>query len=489
MDVYFTEFESAYLEAQKQTKHGIFENLGICYYGGPKQDDEEYDNLIHLPLENIFDYFSETPNRNMTKFFSNIPDEKVKQEIQEYIKTAQVLAWNEKNKFCNMYKEEIKKLNPDFSEPLRILFITTRITTVLQYVIKNLEETFRNLGYDTFISIESNAMQSWGANDSDNNANFAWHLKNILEYNPHVIFNIDWLNNEFLNDKVFNLVWFQDPMEILENDKEINLRDRDFIFALSDVFKKQLKEKNVESELQPFCLNSRLYKKRDTIKKEKKIVYIGTSYVDRINKYKHEEDFNTIYEEVKELFEERSCLRDLKDKDGEMAYLMKKHNKDVHYFGDIYAYLSRDYCVEKLCSIETDYEIEIYGYGFEGNEIIQPYHKGPVSNGEELSKIYNSATYGFCPGAYIFMQRTLECAFSETIPLVLDVRPDKPDGDYDKRVEKGIEFFHINNLEKLLQKEPRKDMDYSFLKSHFDYTDFAKRCIDKVTKEVKKSEN
>jgi len=70
MDTYFTEYESAYYVAKQRNKSGIFNDLDICYYNGEKQDDGELENLIHLPLENIYDYFSETPNRHPTNFIS-----------------------------------------------------------------------------------------------------------------------------------------------------------------------------------------------------------------------------------------------------------------------------------------------------------------------------------------------------------------------------------------------------------------------------------
>ena len=206
VDTYFFNYQDAYKEARKQNKFTIFNNLQICYYNG-EDKASPYENLIGLPIDKLCDYMTETPNRGISHIlFDNIFTKEQKAEIEAYVKQLQYIAYMKKIEIGNQYRELIKMQEPDFNEPWRILFITTRGTTVLQYVAKNLADAFNDLGYSTFISIEQNAMQNWGGNDSHGNAEFAWHLKNIYEYNPHIIFNLDWINNTFLNDKIFNFV-------------------------------------------------------------------------------------------------------------------------------------------------------------------------------------------------------------------------------------------------------------------------------------------
>ena len=102
----------------------------------------------------------------------------------------------------------------------------------------------------------------------------------------------------------------------------------------------------------------------------------------------------------------------------------------------------RDYCVEKLCKIDNShYTIEIYGNDWEYNTTILKYYKGSLKYGSDIAKVYNSATYGYCAGGYVLMQRTLECSTCDTIPLVLDVR-DAAHDEYDKVIENCFEFFY-----------------------------------------------
>ncbi len=154
MDTYFFDYKEAYQEARKQNKFTIFNNLQICYYNG-KHKESPYENLIGLPLEELCDYMSETPNRGISNIkFTNQFSKKQQEEISSYIDALQNIAWQKKNNIGVEYRNAIKLQEPDFNEPWRILFITTRGTTVLQYVAKNLADAFNDLGYSTFILIE-----------------------------------------------------------------------------------------------------------------------------------------------------------------------------------------------------------------------------------------------------------------------------------------------------------------------------------------------
>jgi hypothetical protein len=191
-------------------------------------------------------------------------------------------------------------------------------------------------------------------------------------------------------------------------------------------------------------------------------------------------DFPKIYEEMISIFEKKGYLRDTKYENSEIKYLMDKYNKVESYIGLIYGYILRDYCVEKLCSLDTDYQIEVYGDYWEENEIVKPFLIGFLDYGEEISKVYNSATYGYCVGGYVLMQRTLECALSETIPLVLDVREDSQD-NYDSRIEESFEFFKISELEKVLTQQVR-EKKFHFIKKFYSYESFVNKMLDEIDK-------
>lgn len=197
----------------------------------------------------------------------------------------------------------------------------------------------------------------------------------------------------------------------------------------------------------------------------------------KLQEYRNDDNFTDIMNDTIKLFEQTSCSEYMMSWEDISQQINVKYN-NPRCIGELNRYLTRDYCVEKLCQIDTDYEIEIYGRGWENNNIVKPYFKGVVDYGEDISKIYNSATYGFCCAGYILMQRTLECALSGTTPLVLDVRGDKHDV-YDKRIEDEIQFFHINKLEEVLKKEP-KQIKSGVIQELFSYKHLANRILERV---------
>ena len=480
MDTYFLNPLSAYEQAKKQERTGLFNDLQICYYHGePIQSDLE--NLIHLPLENLYNFMCETPYRRIQICLRDEGfDVNVYDEIIVYINKVQNEAFKKIAEFEKLYKDEIRKLKLNFSEPLRVFFLTTRTTTVLQNSANGLMNAFKNLGYETFFSIEENDMQSWGMNEDS--GYFAWHLKNMLEFKPHITINLDYLHNNFLPNEIFNFIWIQDEMPFMHQNQLVQLRKRDFVFHLTSGMRSVLSKVGIESEYQEFLMNRNIFKPRVEIKKEKKIIFIGTSYFSFSEHLRHDRMFEEIFNDVLCSFEEKSCITS--GKNGDIEYFAKKYKKEEEYIHLVYNYLMRDYCVEKLCRINTgEYKVEIYGAGWEKNQYVKKFHKGMAPYGEEVSKLYNSATYAYCVGGYVLMQRTLESAFSGTIPLVLDVRAGGED-EYDKKVEDGLEFFHIKDLENILTSGIVKEKDFSFIRQEYSYEKMAKRIIDKVQKEL-----
>lgn len=474
MDNYFMDYETAYLKAKQQSTSGIFNDLDICYYNGEKQDNGELQNLIHLPLEHVFEYFQEAPNRHPKNVVANIEDKQLEKQIKDFLQVSLTLAWEEKNKICQQYKEEVQKLQPDFNEPWRILFITTRITTVLQHVAKNLESVFADMGYETFVSIEQNAMQSWGANDSNNNAYFAWHLRNILHFNPHIVFNLDWINNEFLNDSVFNFVWFQDPMSILTDNEEIKKRDRDFYFTLHENYKQQLINKNIDEkkiEIQHFCTNKKIFFEYPDTTREDKIVFLGGDY--KFERGLENED--KVIEELLEMIN-TGTLSTKSIKKLSLDYAME--------FEYIYELLLASVtrreivkwaCKQKVCNVE------IYGPDdWLQIEEVAPYYKGLLPYGEELAKVYNNAKYALAiHPKYIYQQRLLEISACGAIPIVYDSKLDEERFDHYDNV---VCFSTYDEFLECFDKNPKSDS--RDIAKDISYEKMAQKIIDTIKTEL-----
>lgn len=468
-DIYFLDSKEALRVASEQNRWGaeVKYNLQCCYYDGEKIESN-LPNLIHLPIDNLLEGLVYGRERIPSKIdFSGLEiSTKVKIEILTHFNITMEQAKQYRAELNSKYIFELMNAKLDFSQPLRFYLIANDRTTVMQYISKSIADVLKERGYEVLFDLYR------GTEDS-------YSFKRIYEFNPHVTININHFNNKFLSKDVFNFVWFQDYMDILQSDEKIHVRERDFVFYLLKYFGDLLEQKGIKSSYQPFCMDESKFKKRAEIQKEKKIVFIGSSYGFRIEELKNDHNFNEVFAETLKIFEKKSYLTSLKHNDSDMRYLMDKYNKSEKYIADIYAYLTRDYCVEKLCSIETDYEVEVYGFGWENNSKIKPYFKGKVGYGEEISKIYNSAVYGYCPGGYVLMQRTLECAFSDTVPLVLDVREDLG-SEYDKNLDESVEFFHINKLEDILKQDTKEEKKFDYIKEQYGYEHFVQRCLNNI---------
>lgn len=462
-DTYFLDYNTA-VDIASQDKWLDKWNKQLCYYSGDFKENN-LENLIHLPFENIVDYFITKDTRIPTKIDTNGLElsQEVKDDILNSFNILRSQIDVKLEQMGQLLTNEIKSKKLNFNEPLRFLLKGNKTTEVMQYQSKNIANTIKDMGYEVRFELDNQY-------ETINNYRIT---KAIFEYNPHVTININSIDNFYLNDDTFNFIWFQDQVDLLVQDKEIKLRDRDFVFHLTKDIEEFILEKNINSTFQPFCLDKNVYKIYNDIKKEKKVVFIGSSFQSTLDSMKKYTIFQDVYNETLNIFEQKSCLTP-----SHYEHLMNKYNVPKRFIKFIDAYLTRDYCLEKLCSIKTDYKIEVYGNGWENNTTIEPYYKGTLKYGEDISKVYNSATYGFCSSTYILMQRTLECAFSGTIPLVLDVRDGKQDS-CDKRTEDSLELFTLNNLEDILNKEPSKK-DFDFIRDRYTFNRFIDSCIDKI---------
>lgn len=464
-DIYFFDAQTALKTALEQnptrTSNPKIDGLQICYYNAEMPLENAPENCIFVPLENVYNYFITTKNRfpsNLSYVNTSYTVEEQKelsQAFDDILKTARLT----RSQFVAEYVKEIEQFKPDFSEkPLRVFIPASRETTVMQYVANNIAEAFKKLDYDVHFFIEDNAMQGSG------DALPYYHA--IHEAKPHIIISINHFNNTFLHDDVFNVIWFQDPMPVLSDtsNEVIKHRKRDLVFNLSKVIEGLLDKKNVSSRLQPFCVNQNLFKINPKIEKKDKIVFIGGSYKENYGPYQtscknlSQEHMNLIGEEAT-----NQIISDFSDhykKNGVFSpeliqFFARKYNRPLNLIEKyVIPLVIRDITILELCKMDIPYEIEVYGWGWEKYEELKPYYKGPLNYGEDISNVYNSATYGIVSHPdYIIQQRTLECAASGCIPIVYDSR-------YFKTCEPPfyednlIFYQSLNELETLLQNKP-----------------------------------
>jgi hypothetical protein len=441
-DTYFFSSEAALRHASALLTQNQGYWMQCCYYDGEKLS-ANLPNLFHQPFETLASGLADGSHRIPTAVSfenTNFPRLKIEQLHRSFRSTV-AQARNYREEFNRLFVLALANANLDFNEPLRFYLQAHKNTRVMRHASQNIATAIEDLGYEVFFKLFN------GTEDEQ-------AIKDVYEFNPHVTININWLN-QYTSANVFNFVWIQDAMEWLTCEHtSIELRERDKIYHLTEYIFHLLQKQGVQSEYQPFCVNTGIFKRRNHIKRRKKIVMIGSSYkpewdlITSPKKYTLCEAFLNHYLTKGHI--SRSERLQLQAENPDVA-------ADIE---DIIKYVERDLLLKHILRMGLDIDIEVYGYGWDEDSDFHGFYKGELSYGEEVSKEYNRATYALVIGGYVLQQRTLEAAASGAIPLVLEPE-EQSDIQEKKKYENSLVFFRTpNDLKKILEDHHTPDLEY-----------------------------
>lgn len=458
-DSYFLDnklaLETARLKNRVRLNHPNIDGLQICYYSGD-QLSEEYDNLIQLPTENMLDFFTETRLRLPQKLVLP-PDTSIEIQLDIYKTFNEIIqeAVRRRTEISKEYSQISQQLKPEFdsNSPLRIFLPTSRMTEVMQYCSKNLAKVFNRLGHNAFLSMEHNDMESLSA---------AWMLKEYCNFIPHLIININHTNNNFIHPDVFNVTWWQDPMQELVSGKTLPWRKRDIIMSVYPFIDKHLEQSGATNiRRQHFCIDNDCFKIYPDISRKQKIVFIGSSYRRHIEILPTHKK-NIIFKYQKQLVNGKLVLlKELKNMIEDLPLAMHTRN-----------YIVRDTTVRWLCE-QSDIPVEIYGRGWEYDPIIQAHFKGELPHGKDVAEVYNSASHALiCIPEFINSQRLFEIAACGCIPVVYDSRNEAEEPHWN---EECLFFKTREQLHQCIHQKPLKNP--VGIAEQFTYENMAKSII------------
>lgn len=480
-DTYFLDSAEALRVARQNnrvhTGNPNVDGLQICYYDGLKLKKTPK-NCINVPLENVMKFFSKTDKRlplSVDFVNSMILVSEDKNKFIKYLHKVLEVSNSLRAKRIDKIKKKIKRLKLNFNDKkLRVFIPACRETTVMQYVSKDIAIMFKNLNYEVYY-------HSQGEMES---CSFLAIAQELYKFNPHIVININHLNNYFLNDKVFNFIWFQDAMPILNDNSEIILRKRDYIFSYSNLFTRLLNKKGIKNnkiykqDLIP--VNTNKFYLDNTIERDDKIIFVGSYYEEsRYSKY-------MIYEidiELKNMLRDGVCLSSER-----IINVFAKYGKDIKhditYINEIQQSYNRNEIVSWLSKVHSS-RVEVYGYNWEKskNSFIINKFKGKV-NKTELNKLYNSSKYVLAvSGQVINTQRLGEIVHSGAIPVIYDSREitlEKESWNDEClyfKTEAELKYILDNKI------KPKKYMTKKIL-NHFTYKKFIKTIEKQINKEL-----
>ncbi len=471
-DTYFFNEKEALRTAKQQnrisTSIKTITALQICYYTSNKKLKNAPANCIFLELENVYNYLVTTKNR----FPKAISFERSTIDIQEQADIKQAFceimdsALKERENLVYLYAQRIFETIPDFNKkPLRVFIPASRETTVMQYVAKNIAEAFEEIGCEVLYFIQ------------DELGTCTCNLPMLIaldEFKPHLTVNINHLNNTYINENIFNFVWFQDDMSILYDNTPIEIRGRDYIFVLTNTFKELLFKKNIDENkitYQPFATNPKLFLKKTDIEREDKIVFLGSDYNFENDEEIDENLKNELYNHI-----DNNTLTFEKIKD-----ISIKNNFDLEDFKTfIITSFVRRRVIVWLCSLEN-IKIEIYGTDtWLNNPEVIPYYKGLLPYGEEMAKVYNSAKYAIAAHPfYKYQQRLIEMSACGTIPIVYESPMLSEDFSHNENI---LSFSTKDELKKCIGQRPKKDP--SQISEDISYKKMANKIIKTIKNDL-----
>lgn len=292
----------------------------------------------------------------------------------------------------------------------KILFLTSRFTTVLQYHTRDMKEAAEKMGITTELVIEK----------SDLHRTSFDLYKQIYEFKPDILFCIDHFRFEqnYIPKELFWICWVQDPMpHIMDFATPGKLLNTDYVLTHYTTWKEFTalgypKDRLLDA---PIPANDTIYKKYTLTQEEKENYSCDICLVCHAGNFKGfvETLLHAIPEEkIKEVIE-KVCMEYY-----EMAY---KKSEFLYSKEQIQTYLVRYFYqegivlnIEKINPfikqfyywinqrmfrailvrwlIEAGYtNIKLWGNGWVEDPEFRPYAMGVAENGEMLSKIYQAS--------------------------------------------------------------------------------------------------
>lgn len=334
--------------------------------------------------------------------------------IQEYVNEKCLKRKECAERLGNYYTDELVDDHIK-SRNIKILFITSRYTTILQYHTRDFERAAKELGYETELLIEKD-------NNLLINDNIIY--RTIDEFRPDIVFEIDHFRYESIAfDRLSSIVfvtWIQDPMQhILDPDTAHKIGERDYILNhlinLKDLMDVNYpRNKMIDA---PIPASKYKYHKYELSEVDVKDIERYSSdicivcHASDVDGYIQE--YVTSYGEGIQEYVRKLLYAYINDIDSGMGFLysqndfrdyvesyMGENNIDIYpskevfvqkISQDMYMWLNQRVYRQKMVDALLEAgltNIKLWGKGWSDNPNYAPYAMGVAENGKELSLIY-----------------------------------------------------------------------------------------------------
>lgn len=334
-------------------------------------------------------------------------------EFKEKIYQKAILKYRERGEIVKKYYEENKKniLERVKNNKCRVLFFTSRFTTVLQYHTRDCLQATQKLGLKTELLIESDGIHSI--------TNLKM-MEVLDDFKPDIIFCIDHFHSEWAEapEEIVWITWVQDPMpRVMSKKTPGELGKRDFVMNHFTTWKTFAEIGYPEYNLieAPIPASEKKYHPYELTEEEKEkyscdICFVChasdvdnhlNSTLEKIEvKWRQpvEQAYRNyqkmVYESGKIFYGEQDFKDYLKEQLSEVVYAEMGEKLRDWITNDMFMWFNQRVFRQALVDwiIEAGFtNIKLWGNGWKDSPKYTKYAMGVAQNGEELSKIYQTS--------------------------------------------------------------------------------------------------
>ncbi len=444
--------------------------LQICYYDGDEFPNAP-NNLVRISFDDMLDYFTNSrlrlPQGIVTP--SNTTQEQKAEVCRSFALVLDEVA-QRRERLAEQLAAECKSQRPVFKvgESLRVQLFANRYTDDVKADLYNLQRAFDHLACHTHLTIEHDSMEC---------VDDTWLMREALEFNPHVTININDLNNSWLQEEVFNIVWWKDPMQLINFGKSLSWRDRDIVFSTNSNIDRLLRNSGMPScTRQDYCIDRDVYQHKHKFKRHRKIIFNGDNLLTKAQdvNFSAKQSVSSILQ----LFESREHLTIQL-----LESTCKPKNASRSYFwGRIFLGAARIFVLRHISQI-SDIPLEVYGDGWQQEPTIAPYVRGIKAEDHQMAELYSQVSHVFSCGPLDRMARDVACIRAcGATPMLLPYWHEKLNNNWQQQ------SLCIEHIDAIMQKirDPFQQRDPLAALNHHDYDNFAKIILNIISHRVRK---
>lgn len=448
-----------------------FTGLQVCWYMGHRDLPDAPDNCIRLPLTGAKNpaasFLASTRLRwpQAIRFAAGSEPGRSQEEIRIMIEDIRQKAGELLKELVgnNIARLHARFQSPRSGEPLRVMGIASRQSTVMQYVMRAWLAGFSQLGHEIRVIAEPDEMSC---------VHVGVIAHEMAEFVPHIMLTINKQDVASLPlpREMIHVVWWQDLMPQLTAGNPLAWRERDLVYLIMSKmgFRDALLKTGLEEErihTQSLLVDNSLFTSVGEEKRERKIIFVGSNSRPRF------EAQALLAESLEKRLEagERLTL----DHVGALVGLPGVVGVDDAFARvEALQFAVRRHALKMMCR-QKIIPVEIWGRGWGEEPELSPFFKGEVPHGEKLASLYRSATHGVCIHPEIINHSRLgEIAGCGCFPVIYDVRHVADPPFWENKV---VYFHDQRTLEVALNHECPKDV--RTIVDHFSNTRFAAQII------------